>query len=124
MGGIEGRSLIGGMTSISCSTEVHFACSGRVEVCGSALRESCSTAAGSITCSTDCPAAGCFDCSGWVGIKLVGVWPDEEILLKIFVRSPQRPCSSLESSSSIIGARGRVEMVGCIRRESSIGMEG
>ena len=48
---------------VSCSTKVDFAYSGRVEAYGSALRESCSTTTGSVTCPMDCLAAGHFNCS-------------------------------------------------------------
>ena len=46
---------------MSCSVDVDFTRSGRVEVCGSALRESCSTAAGFAICSLVCPVAGYSD---------------------------------------------------------------
>ena len=90
---------------MSCSTEVDFTCSGRVEVHRSAFRESFSAAIGSATCSVICTAVGCFDYSGLVGVEVTGTWTDEEILLKIFVQRPRRPCSSLESSSSTIVSR-------------------
>ena len=76
---------------MSCFAEVDFACSGRVEVWSSALKESCSTATNSVTCSVICSAVGCFDYSGLAGVEVTGTWTDEEILLKIFVRRPRRP---------------------------------
>ena len=93
---------------VSCSVEENFICSTTVEVCGSAFRESCSTTIGLTVCSV----AGC---SGLGGVGVTGVWTnDAEILLKIFVWMPQRPCSSLESSSSIITLREEVGMTDCI----------
>ena len=67
---------------MSCSVVVDFACSRRVEVCGSTLRESCSANTGSATCSMICSAAGCFDCFRLAGVEVTGTWTDEEILLK------------------------------------------
>ena len=111
------------MASVSCSTEVDFACSGRVEVCGSALRESCSAATGSATCSVICFATSCFDCSGLAGVEVIGTWTDEEILSKIFVWRPQRPCSLSECSSFTIVAREGVKMTGCAGMADCISLE-
>ena len=105
------------MPCSTSSAEIGCTCSEGVEVCGSALYssaiwESCSVVAGSAACSAICLAAGCYDRSGLEGATLVGTWTDEEILLKIFVRSPRKPCSPSEVSSSITGIRG-VVMEGC-----------
>ena len=51
--------------NVSCSTEVDFTCSGKVEMCGSALREFYSVAAGFATCFAVYPAAAA-GCSGWL----------------------------------------------------------
>ena len=83
---------------MSCSAEVDFTRSGRVRVCSFAFKESCSVATGFANCSVIYSVAGCFDCSGLVGVGVTAVWIDEEILLKIFVRRPRRPCSSSKSS--------------------------
>ena len=64
---------------MSCSAEIDFACSGRVDVCGFALRESCSTATGFATCSVIFSATGCFDYSGLAGVEVTRAWNDEEI---------------------------------------------
>ena len=110
--------------SVSCSTEIDFTRSGRVKVCGSAFRESCSAVIGFAICFVICYTAGYSDCSGMAGVEVTGVWTDEEILLKIFVRRPRRPCSSSESSSSIIVAREGVEMAGYAVMADCTSLEG
>ena len=105
---------------MSCFAVVDFACSGRVEACGSTLRESCSAATGFATCSVICSAAGC---SSLAGVEAIGVWTDEEILLKIFIQRPRRLCSSSESSSSTIVAGEGVEMAGYAGMADCVGLE-
>ena len=109
---------------MSCSTKIDFTSSGRVEVCGSAFRESCSTSIDFAICSVICSAAGCSDCFGLAGVEVTGVWTNEEILLKIFVQRPRRPCSSSKSSSSIILAREGVEMANCTGIPNCTSLEG
>ena len=117
---MEDRSSVGSMASVSCSAEVDFACSGRIEVYGSAIRGSCSAVTGSAICSV----ADYSSCSGLVEVEVTGTWTDEEILLKIFVRRPRRPCSSSKSSSSTIVARERVEIASCAGMADCTDLEG
>ena len=70
------------MASVSCSAKVDFACSGRVEVCDFALRESCFAATSFTTCSMICSAVGYSDCSGLARVEVTRAWTDEDILLK------------------------------------------
>ena len=81
-------------------------------MCGFVFRESCSAAIGLAICFEVYSVGGCSDYSGLVGVGVTGVWTNnEEILLMIFVWRPQRPCSSSESSMSIITAGEEVWMV-------------
>ena len=109
------------MASMSCFAEVDFACSERVKVCRFALGESCSAATGSATCSVICSVAGC---SSLVEVEVTETWTDDEILLKIFISRPRRPCFSLESSSSTIVVGEGVEIVGCAGMANYTGLEG
>ena len=100
---------------MSCSVKEDLTHSAIVEVYGFAFKESCSTATGLAICSIVCFAVGCSDCSSLMRVGVTRVWIDDaEILLKIFVWRFRRPCSSSESSSSIIATREEVGLADCV----------
>ena len=109
---------------MSCSAEVDFTRFGRVKVCDSVFKESCSTATGFVIFSTICSVASYSDCSSLVGVGVTGVWTDEEILLTMFVWRPRRPCSSSKSSSSIIVVGEEVKMANYARMTGCTGLGG